>query len=293
MGDENLRRGLRRGGGVVELATRSATRWRLAPTPSALSREYMSMTKILKFLPKTASVSFQNPSIYSPPKDQKSLQKPLKSNLGIGFNVTIISPENNLQKLKNNSSFKVVVEPTSPTVSCMGQVKCKHYQKLVNAANKKPLPISRKPISRTMSYTPLRTLNNDDYQEKANSVAVKTKKKFAFSSLFSCSSKKCDNINNKPTVMMNSPKTSCLSTMKKFSSGRDAFSSFDWTAQVVPLDNNHENYGSDNEVDENDTIPSSAPLMVGGVNSEPKKEINLWKRRTMAQPKPLQLQFAP
>uniref|UniRef100_A0A251T127 Uncharacterized protein n=1 Tax=Helianthus annuus TaxID=4232 RepID=A0A251T127_HELAN len=51
-------------------------------------------------------------------------------------------------------------------------------------------------------------------------------------------------------------------------------------------------------------MPSSAPVMVrnkgvgdsfvrvGGVNIEPRKEINLWKRRTMAQPQPLQVSMA-
>ncbi|PWA77469.1 hypothetical protein CTI12_AA224880 [Artemisia annua] len=93
--------------------------------------------------------------------------------------------------------------------------------------------------------------------------------------------------------------------MKRFSSGRDAFTNFEWTTQVAPMDSARGNYFTDDESDcERDDeikIPSSAPVMarnkgvcddfvrVGGVNLQPKKEINLWKRRTMAQPKPLQL----
>ncbi|KAG8377994.1 hypothetical protein BUALT_Bualt08G0091800 [Buddleja alternifolia] len=94
-----------------------------------------------------------------------------------------------------------------------------------------------------------------------------------------------------------------LSQMRRFASSRDTFSNFDWTtAQIAPeVDQDYysdEDRGySDGEDDV--IIPFSAPILGagagagagygGGLGLEPRKEINLWKRRTMAQPKPLQL----
>jgi hypothetical protein len=67
-------------------------------------------------------------------------------------------------------------------------------------------------------------------------------------------------------------------------------------AQIAPMDRDHRNYYSDEERGESDEeeeefmIPFSAPMMIGGgVPLQPRKEINLWKRRTMAPPRPLQL----
>lgn len=268
-------------------------------------------SKILKFLPRaTSSVSFQNPQIYSPVKDKRSSEKAHKSNLGKGFSGPLVTmvPSDNRRKVKNNdSSFALVYEPTSPRVSCMGQVKCKHAQKLLAKKASK--------VSRTTSFNPVTTYNKqhvekDIDQEKVTKVGledVKSKKKSGFRSIFGggSRSKKCDATNDKSKPTLDIPKAPGLGTMKRFSSGRDAFTNFEWTTQVAPLDSARGNYFTDGESDcERDDeikIPSSAPVMtrnkgvcddfvrVGGVNLQPKKEINLWKRRTMAQPKPLQL----
>lgn len=86
--------------------------------------------------------------------------------------------------------------------------------------------------------------------------------------------------------------------MKKFASGRGAFSDFDWMAhQIAPLESDHRNCYSDEERGDSDReeeedyiIPFSAPLTVGGgVELQPRKEVNLWKRRTIKPPRPLQL----
>lgn len=285
------------------------------------------ISKILKFLPRaTSSVSFQNPPLYSPAKDKRSSEKPHKSNLGIGFSgpmVSMIPSTDNHRKIKNDSTYALVYEPTSPRVSCMGQVKCKHYRKKLAAAGKLP-PTLTKPtnkVLRTTSFTTVKTHYKENDQEKSAQVVVdptvvKSKKKSGIRGLFRGSSvnaggRKSDATNNKSKTDLNldQKKAPCLSTMKRFSSGRDAFSNFDWTTQVAPLDSaGHRNYFTDDERnggsdgDDEIKIPSSAPIMertkgvcddfirVGGVNLEPRKEINLWKRRTMAQPKPLQLQ---
>ncbi|KAJ0492917.1 hypothetical protein HanRHA438_Chr12g0549651 [Helianthus annuus] len=231
-----------------------------------------SMTKILKYLPTaTSSVSFQSPSLYSPVKDKKPSERPHKSNLGIGFSGPILStlPSDSHRKINNDSKLTLLHEPTSPRVSCVGTVKCKRYRKLTNKPTNK--------FSRTTSYL--------------------RKKKCWIRSLFIGGRRKCDAIDEKSKVALTGQKGPCLNTMKRFSSGRDAFMSFDWTTQVAPLDSG----GRDGE---EVVMPSSAPVMVrnkgvgdsfvrvGGVNIEPRKEINLWKRRTMAQPQPLQVHVA-
>ncbi|XP_071733090.1 uncharacterized protein At1g76070-like [Rutidosis leptorrhynchoides] len=254
-----------------------------------MEQQKTSMTKILKFLPRATSshVSFQNPPIYSPKKDKRLSEKPYKSNLGIGFSGTIIPSQTHRKtKTADVSNIKLVFEPTSPRVSCMGTVKCKQYRNKLN--NK---------ASKTTSH------NKSSDQEKVQKVdQEKSKKKTGFRSIFS-GSRKSDATNNKSsTDALNVQKAPCLSTMKRFSSGRDAFSNFDWTTQVTPLDLSHRNCFTDDEDDDEIVIPSSAPVMVRnkgvcddfvrvgrGVNVEPKKEINLWKRRTMAKPQPLQL----
>lgn len=78
-----------------------------------------------------------------------------------------------------------------------------------------------------------------------------------------------------------------LGQMKRFTSGRGAFQDFDWREA--------ERRGSDVDVDddyEDDRfVAFSAPLVLGGgvVASEPRKEVNLWRRRPMSPPTPLEL----
>ena len=90
----------------------------------------------------------------------------------------------------------------------------------------------------------------------------------------------------------------CLSQMKRFTSGRNSLGDFDWTVEISPVEHRDvRNYYSDEERGESDKeeeeviIPFSAPMMMigEGVALQPRKEINLWKRRTMTPPKPLEL----
>ncbi|XP_048531333.1 uncharacterized protein At1g76070-like [Triticum urartu] len=78
-----------------------------------------------------------------------------------------------------------------------------------------------------------------------------------------------------------------LGQMKRFTSGRGAFQDFDWREA--------ERRGSDVDVDDDYVddgfVAFSAPLVLGGgvVASEPRKEVNLWRRRPMSPPTPLEL----
>ncbi|GFS36010.1 hypothetical protein Acr_00g0043370 [Actinidia rufa] len=81
-----------------------------------------------------------------------------------------------------------------------------------------------------------------------------------------------------------------LSQIKRFTSGRDSLAGFDWMAQIAPAEGDQGNYYSDEDSDgeEEVIVPFSAPILVG-VDLEPKKEINLWNRRTVTQPRPLRV----
>ncbi|KAM7517312.1 hypothetical protein LguiA_006895 [Lonicera macranthoides] len=253
-----------------------------------------SKNKLLKLLPKAASaVNFQNP-LHSPKRDNKRCENvtKLKSHLGKNFSGPIISiiPAEARRKSKN-SSFEAQQEPTSPKISCMGQIKSK--KKITNnpknptppekAKKKKPPPPQ---IKKAMSFS-----------------GEKVKKTSAFPSIFGGAKpagRKSDASGDhlKPPLPDRAPS---LSQMRRFASGRDTFSNFDWTAQIAPVDSkyDYDYYCDDSDEERGDSydddviIPFSAPMNIGGGRSgiglEPRKEINLWKRRTMAQPKPLKL----
>lgn len=232
-------------------------------------------SKLLNFLPRAASVvMFQNPP-FSPNREKRSSdnQNKIKANAAKGFSGPIISiiPKEARKKVKNGSFESQ--EPTSPKVSCMGQIK--HKQKIHKAkrvspprppqeAEPKPQPIKKKPSTMKRLFS----------MKKSYGSTV-----------------------DKPSVPERAPS---LDQMKRFSSGRDAFSNFDWTAQSGPLDGR--SYYSDEEIGDSDEeereaqkeviIPFSAPMKLGGgggISLEPRKEVCLWKRRTIAPPRPLQL----
>jgi hypothetical protein len=77
--------------------------------------------------------------------------------------------------------------------------------------------------------------------------------------------------------------------MKRFTSGRAALQDFDWTTDDDEQAD-ADGYGYDSYEDDG-FVAHSAPLVLGGgvVASEPRKEVNLWRRRPMSPPTPLQL----
>ncbi|CAN0847917.1 Uncharacterized protein At1g76070 [Linum grandiflorum] len=93
--------------------------------------------------------------------------------------------------------------------------------------------------------------------------------------------------------------------MRRFASGHrpDGFGNFDWTAQIAPIESDCRDYSDGEEEeeeeerggysdDDDDTViaPFSTRIAdVEGMSLKPRKEVNLWKRRTMDPPRPLQL----
>ena len=234
-----------------------------------------SKNMILKFLPKAASViNFQNSTPFSPGRDHKrssdSTNKFKAHGAGRGFSgpmISMIPVEAHWRSRSGNFDRQ---EPTSPKVSCMGQVKDKHKKRIPKTKRASP-PKESKPREMKKQHSTLRRIfrsSNSGRKSDASS-------------------------DDKPSLPDRAPS---LGQMKRFSSGRNAFSNFDWTAPVAPVDSDHRSYYSDEErgdfeeEDEEFIIPFSAPILVGGaVALEPRKEINLWKTRTLVPPRPLRL----
>ncbi|KAL4650293.1 hypothetical protein ACB092_01G076700 [Castanea dentata] len=232
--------------------------------------------KILKFLPRAASAvaaSFQNPT-FSPGRDRRSEVNTNRFRANRGFSGPIISiiPDEARRKSSKNGGFETQ-EPTSPKVSCMGQIKHKKQIKKAKRATP-PRPQESKPVTTT---TTMFSSSSPPEQKNTNKHAS------AFMRIFT---------GGKPPRNIEVPS---LSQMKRFASGRNSLGDFDWTAQMSPVDKDILKYYSDEERGESDEeeemrIPFSAPMMVGGgVPLQPRKEINLWKRRTLSPPTPLQL----
>ncbi|XP_010266059.1 PREDICTED: uncharacterized protein At1g76070-like [Nelumbo nucifera] len=232
-----------------------------------------SMSRLLSFLPKATAVTFQNPPL-SPGRDKRSdNSSKFKLNNGKAFSGPIISIIPVEARTKSNSGRFDAQEPTSPKVSCIGQIKLKKKKKKIpRSKSKRVAPPPPQGSSSTSSSPP-------EVKKKPSSAirnifrGVRTGKKAIVSVM-------------KPPV---ADKTPSLSQMKRFSSGRNAFANFDWRDHVL---SNHPDKQKDESDEEDEIIIShSAPILVGGgdVALEPKKEINLWKRRTVAPPTPLQL----
>ncbi|MED6180778.1 hypothetical protein PIB30_013673 [Stylosanthes scabra] len=243
---------------------------------------YSSMlrSKILKILPKAAAavhVTFQNPP-FSPGRDNQSgssRHKPPSSG-------PIMIPEEARRKPKHGGLD--TQEPTSPKVSCIGQIKSKKKRIINKHENNNITTTSKKEGSNKFQRMFFHT--------------GKPKKSCASTSSYSLDQ---DNSNTLP-----------IGHMRRFASSRETFSNFDWKSQIAPEDNNHndcdETPAVEEEEEEEVVIPFSAPIggrggcsgafgggrgdhdeIVANLNVQPRKEINLWKRRTMAPPRPLQL----
>ncbi|XVF63615.1 hypothetical protein PTKIN_Ptkin09bG0100800 [Pterospermum kingtungense] len=243
--------------------------------------------KILKLFPKAASaisVNFQNPP-FSPGRDKRSENYTCrhKAYAGRGFSGPMISiiPDEARRRSKSET-FDQTREPTSPKVSCMGQIK---HKKSMKKAKRVSPPEGSKPVS-----------ESDQSSRQVKKPVSKLRLIFSMA--------KPARKPNASSTRTELPDTApSLGQMKRFASGRGAFASFDWTTQIeaVEADDDRRDYYSDEDRRDSDCdfedqeetiIPFSAPITVGegmALKLQPKKEINLWKRRTMNPPRPLRL----
>lgn len=268
-----------------------------------MEKQAKPKSNILKFLPKAASVvSFQNPP-FSPNREKRldhHMIHKIKTHTCRGFSGPIISiiPDEARRKPKSGS-FETQEEPTSPKVSCMGQIKA--HKKLKKNKRVSP-PEHHRCRHHDHQFSKLHTWSPREEPTRHRSAfrrmfsSVKAERKSDASS--------ADLRDDKPVAAPSLPdRAPALSQMKRFASGRDSLPNFNWRAQITSSGQDHRDYYSDEDRDDPESdqeddviIPFSAPIVVGGactgsggVPTQPRKEINLWKRRTMAPPRPLQL----
>lgn len=249
-----------------------------------------SKNRFLKLLPKAAAAAVTFQSIPFSPNKEKRLSEKLKSKGSSGANdkamMVSIIPVDALHSRSRNSSLR---EPTSPKVSCMGQVK--HKKKLCSLINTNY-------TYRDSVLPPLDHLsrmvqsNNNSKQGQQKPAALKLVKSFddgkkkkkpmTIKHMFS----RVPSGRRKSDVAIHGPDdhraSSCsLSQMRRISSGRN----FDWTTVAEVVDN------FDKEEVKLSKFAVAPEILqeCKAVSLEPRKEVNLWKRRTMAQPSPLEL----
>ncbi|CAJ1973179.1 unnamed protein product [Sphenostylis stenocarpa] len=262
-----------------------------------MEKQLKFRNKILKALPKAVAavtVTFQNPP-FSPGRDHKS--KPIASMI----------PHEARRKTHNRNGIDGIYsqEPTSPKISCMGQIK--HKKKKIKQAKNKSV-ITRPKETRNVASNKSSSASRDTEVKKH---AFTFQKMLLFHAAKPKSEGRKSNasapgdISNRNNALGDAARAPHVNHMKKFSSGRDTLANFDWkVAQMAPDEAEIDYYSDDYRVESSDDeeeeeevmIPFSAPILVGGgvgvLNLKPRKEINLWKRRTMAPPMPLQLHRA-
>lgn len=251
---------------------------------------------ILKLIPKSSVVNFQNPP-YSPGREKRSdphhhHMSRNKTHIGKGFSgplmsMSLVPAEARTRNLKNNNYQNQ--EPTSPKISCMGQIKHKHKKKFDKA---KSFSVAKEENTNTSKVFP-----PNKQAKKHPSMLIKRMFTMSKSTAARKSFDQADSHDERRSLPDRAPPA--LSQMKRFASGRDTFASnFDWTAHQIAPETDRGTYysyeergDSDEEQDEDQVIiPFSAPIaVVKGVALQPRNEVNLWKRRTMIPPAPLQL----
>ncbi|KAG6526432.1 uncharacterized protein At1g76070 [Zingiber officinale] len=170
-------------------------------------------------------------------------------------------------------------EPTSPKVTCMGQVK--HRKMRCNSNRKakssppRPDPAAVKRNRRRGASLLLGRMFRPRRRPAASVSASADEKEILRSNKFPAPAP-------------------ALGKMRRFASGRETLHDFDWTKVVLEDEGAAStSYGEEEDYDDDEVLVAhSAPLIVGSggvVALEPKKEVNLWKRRTMPAPNPLQL----
>lgn len=215
--------------------------------------------------------------------------------------VSIVPPEargggRRKQRSSSSSGYRTP-EPSSPKVSCIGQIKRSgsRRQKKVNPSSSCggknggacPLP-PRAPAPAAAEGKKKKKLRS---RPASRGSLVQRMSFFRRTGSRSSRSRTGGFVHNGEELEGGNgaaaPAPAGLGQMKRFASGRAAFQDFDWreAGRRSGRDSDEE------EEDDEGFVAHSAPLVLGGgvVAAEPRKEVNLWRRRPMAPPTPLQL----
>ncbi|CAI0435482.1 unnamed protein product [Linum tenue] len=271
---------------------------------------------VLKFLKVASSINFNNPT-FSPTRDQQPFSDhnkvPNYQGNYRGFSGPIFLPKVPRQVRGQFKSGEAAEEPTSPKISCIGQIKHKKCGSKKAAVLPKPAAKEKKQSKKSSEQkNPKPQAGSPGIWKIFGSASFKLGPSSAPGrKRRSNSTSAADNLFVSDEEGMGSgqplpDRAPGLSQMRRFASGhRDGLGDFDWTARIVPdhdqfsrgYDSDGDDGGySDDEVGAKDAmIPFSAPIRIGtaadveGLRLRPRKEVNLWKRRTMEPPRPLQV----
>lgn len=214
-------------------------------------------SNFLTFLAK--STSFSNPA---PPMKHAQYH-----NKGFSGPILHLIPDEARRKQKTDIPFETQ-EPTSPTVSCIGQIKQKAKKNKLPRAKSIKKHAPPKPEKKPRSSS-----NHDSFvQRMFGQKPPSSRRKLQVS--------RSDNL-----LASTSNIAPRIDHMKRFKSGRESLRDFDWREVEREIK------GMDSKEDDM-SVYYSAPLVLGGgvvAAPEPRKEVNIWKRRTIGPPVPLKL----
>ncbi|KAJ4889547.1 hypothetical protein Rs2_29295 [Raphanus sativus] len=226
--------------------------------------------KLSKMLQKALSIG-HGATPFSPVRDFHHHRTASTVNRGLFFSgpITPLLPTATARARRRTKNAVVFAEPTSPKVSCIGQIK------LAKSSTKNRAPKDLKPASFNIvkeagkgNWSKLKRLFSTRRRE-SNYTAVSAVSEHRISAV--------------EAVAVPS-----LGKMKKFASSREALGAFDWTVEMKREESQSDHRGCYSTDDKETKIPCAVrtPLTLC---SRQKSEVNLWKRRTMDRPKPLQV----
>ncbi|GMI83086.1 hypothetical protein like AT1G76070 [Hibiscus trionum] len=217
-----------------------------------MKKESKPRNMILKFLPKAVSAVASvgfQNPPFSPSRDKRITRTSAGKGLLLPGPMVSIIPDSKAESFETQ-------EPTSPKVSCIGKIK---HKKNIKKAKRN-----------------LKAVSESTHKSSSHGEVKKD----------------LGDYDSAPY----------LGQVRRFTSGRDGLAGVDWTAKIaaaVEADQRGDDYSdeegrsehSDLEDEEEVMFPFSGAMAVGGggLALQPRKEINIWKRRTVNQPTPLLL----
>ncbi|KAJ0257450.1 Syringolide-induced protein [Hirschfeldia incana] len=219
---------------------------------------------------------------FSPVRDYRHHRTISTASRGYFFSspITPLLPTSARARRRTKSSG-VVAEPTSPKVSCIGQIKLA----------KSKCPEKRAPKNLETASSPL-------VKEEGKGGWSKLKRLFSprRSPSRKSSSTASTVVIEHPVVAVEAVAAPSLGEMKRFATSRETLGGFDWKVEMKRQEeesrsDHRRGYSSD---DEEEVVPCSVSMPLSqrerlSLCPRRKSEVSLWERRTMDRPKPLQV----
>ncbi|XP_033128067.1 uncharacterized protein At1g76070 [Brassica rapa] len=239
--------------------------------------------KLSKMLQKALSIG-HSAAPFSPVRDFRHHRTISTASRGYFFSspITPLLPTSARARRRTKSNGVVVAEPTSPKVSCIGQIKL--------AKSKCPEMKNREPNTKTLETSSSSLVKEEG---KGNWSILKRLFSTGRNPLKKSSATASAAVIEHPVVAVEAVTAPSLGTMKRFATSRESLGGFDWRVEMKRQEEESrpDHYTPD---DEETTIPFSVSMPLTqreGLCLYPrqKSEVNLWERRTVDRPKPLQV----